>query len=295
MTTTAINRRGRAAGVGRQAVALKLTGRAVIIIVAVVAVFLFLLPITWIFTTAFKPSSELFAIPPHLLPQSPTVANFTAIFTGGNIMRMFGNSLVVGLVATAVSLLLGLPAAFGFARHRYRLSGVFLAAVLVTRMFPPVALALPFFLEFRQLGLLNSTAGLMIAYIPIVLPLIIWMLEGYFRDFPEEVLEAARIDGLGTLGVLVRIVVPLSRPAIAVAALFGFLSAWNEFVIALTLTSTPQAQTMPVGIASYVTQFQTLWGQMTAASMLYLVPVLIATLLAQRHIIAGLMSGATKG
>lgn len=263
--------------------------------IGVVAVLLFLLPLIWIFTTAVKPSTELFAIPPKLLPSAPTAGNFAAVFTDGDILRMFGNSLLVGVLATLISLLLGLPAAFGFARHRYRLSGVLLAAVLVTRMFPPVALALPFFLELRQVGLLNSPGGLVIAYIPIVLPLVIWMLEGFFREFPEEVLEAARLDGLGTLQSLVRIVLPLSRPAVAVAALFGFLSAWNEFVLALTLTSTPQAQTMPVGIASYVTQFQTLWGQMTAASVLYLVPVLIATLLAQRHIISGLMSGATKG
>jgi multiple sugar transport system permease protein len=264
-------------------------------IIGVVAVFLFLLPLIWIFTTALKPSTELFAIPPKLLPSAPTMANFAAVFTDGDILHMFGNSLLVGVLATLISLLLGLPAAFGFARHRYRFSGVFLGAVLVTRMFPPVALALPFFLQLRQVGLLNSPAGLVIAYLPIVLPLVIWMLEGFFREFPEELLEAARLDGLGTIQTLVRIVLPLSRPAVAVAALFGFLSAWNEFVIALTLTSTPQAETMPVGIASYVTQFQTLWGQMTAASVLYLVPVLIATLLAQRHIISGLMSGATKG
>lgn len=264
-------------------------------VLGVVSVFLFLLPLIWIFTTAFKPSTELFAIPPRLLPSAPTASNFAAVFTNGDILRMFGNSLIVGLAATLISLLLGLPAAFGFARHRYRFSAVFLAAVLVTRMFPPVALALPFFLELRQAGLLNTPVGLVIAYIPIVLPLVIWMLEGFFRGFPEEVLEAARLDGLGTVQSLVRIVLPLSRPAVAVAALFGFLSAWNEFVIALTLTSTPRAETMPVGIASYVTQFQTLWGQMTAASVLYLVPVLVATLFAQRHIISGLMSGATKG
>lgn len=264
-------------------------------IVALVAVFLFLLPLIWIFTTALKPSSELFAIPPHLFPAAPTTSNFGEVFANRDILHMLANSLLVGVVATTISLLLGMPAAFGFARHRYRFSGPLLGAVLVTRMFPPVALALPFFLEFRQAGLLNSPPGLIIAYIPIVLPLVIWMLEGFFREFPEELLEAARLDGLGTLRSLIRIVLPLSRPAIAVAALFGFLSAWNEFVIALTLASTPRAQTMPVGIASYVTQFQTLWGQMTAASVLYLVPVLIATLFAQRHIISGLMSGATKG
>lgn len=263
--------------------------------IAVAATALFLLPIAWIFATSLKPTSEIFAIPPQLLPQQPTVEHFGSVLTDGALLQMFGNSLTVGAGATILSLILGVPAAFGFARFRYRLSGALLGAALVTRMFPPVALALPFFLQFRELGLINTTTGLIIAYVPIVLPLIIWMLEGFFRQFPEELLEAARVDGLGTLSTLVRIVIPLSRPSIAVAALFGFLAAWNEFVIALSLTRTPDAQTMPVGIASYITQFQTIWGQMTAASVLYLLPVLVITLIAQRGIIAGLMSGATKG
>jgi multiple sugar transport system permease protein len=264
-------------------------------IVATAGVLLFLLPIVWILTTALKPTSEIFSIPPSLLPQAPTAEHFGEIFAEGTILRMFGNSLLVAGGATAISLLLAIPAAFGFARYRYRMSGLLLGAVLVTRMFPPVALALPFFLQFRQLGLINTQAGLIIAYIPIVLPLIVWMLEGFFRQFPEEILEAARLDGLGTVRILLRIVVPLSKPAVGVAALFGFLAAWNEFVIALSLTRTPDAQTMPVGIASFITQFQTVWGQMTAASVIYLVPVLVATLIAQRGIISGLMSGASKG
>lgn len=264
-------------------------------VIAAAAVALFLLPIAWIFATALKPTSEIFAIPAQLLPQQPTLVHFGSVLTDGALLQMFGNSLAVGVGATLLSLVLGVPAAFGFARFRYRFSGALLGAALVTRMFPPVALALPFFLQFRELGLINTTTGLIIAYVPIVLPLVIWMLEGFFRQFPEEILEAARVDGLGTLATLVRIVIPLSRPSIAVAALFGFLAAWNEFVIALSLTRTPDAQTMPVGIASYITQFQTVWGQMTAASVLYLLPVLVITLIAQRGIIAGLMSGATKG
>jgi multiple sugar transport system permease protein len=264
-------------------------------VIAFAASALLLLPIGWIFATSLKPTSELFAIPPQLLPQAPTLGHFQDVLADGALLRMFGNSLLVGACATAFSLLLGIPAAFGFARFRYRMSGLLLGAALVTRMFPPVALALPFFLQFRELGLINTTAGLVIAYIPIVLPLVIWMLEGFFREFPEEVLEAARLDGLGTMRMLLLIVVPLSRPSIAVAALFGFLAAWNEFVLALSLTRTPDAQTMPVGIASYITQFQTVWGSMTAASVLYLLPVLVVTIIAQRGIIAGLMSGATKG
>jgi multiple sugar transport system permease protein len=264
-------------------------------VLAVAATFLFLLPIIWIVTTSLKPTGEIFAIPPTVLPGSPTLEHFGAILSGSQVLQLFGNSLLVATGATVISLLLGVPAAYGFARYRFRMSGVLLGAALVTRMFPPVVLALPFFLQFRQLGLINSTAGLVIAYIPIVLPLVIWMLEGFFRTFPEELAEAARLDGLGTLRTLLRIVLPVSRPAIAVAALFGFLAAWNEFVIALSLTRTPDAQTMPVGIAGYITQFQTYWGQMTAASVVYLLPVLVVTLLAQRGIIAGLMSGASKG
>ena len=119
----------------------------------------------------------------------------------------------------------------------------------------------------------------------------IWILEGFFRDYPDEILDAAQIDGVGTIGTLLRIVVPTSLPALGVATLFGFLVAWNEFIIALTLTRTPAGQTLPVGIASLITQFQTLWGQMMAVAVIYLLPVLAVTLITQRGIVAGLMSG----
>jgi multiple sugar transport system permease protein len=275
---------------------LRRTGRSTAFaLVCAAAALGFLLPVVWVVSTSLKPDGEIFAIPPTLLPHAPTLEHFGSVLGDETVLQFFRNSLLASGGATAVGLLLGIPAAFGFARFRYRLSGLLLGSVLVTRMFPPVALALPFFLQFRQVGLIDSPVGLVIAYIPIVLPLIIWMLEGFFRELPEELLEAARLDGTGTVGTLVRIVLPVSKPAIGVAALFGFLAAWNEFVIALSLTRTPDAQTMPVGIASYITQFQTLWGDMTAASVVYLVPVLVLTVLCQRGIISGLTAGATKG
>lgn len=264
-------------------------------LVAAAASFLFLLPVVWVVATSLKPDVEIFAIPPTVLPESPTTTHFASVLGNETVLQFFRNSLLAAGGATAVGLLLGVPAAFGFAKFRYRFSGVLLGSVLVTRMFPPVALALPFFLQFRQLGLIDSPLGLAIAYLPIVLPLIIWMLEGFFRELPEELLEAARLDGAGTLGTIGRIVLPISTPAVAVAALFGFLAAWNELVIALSLTRTPHAQTMPVGISGYITQFQTLWGDMTAAAVVYLLPVLVLTLLCQRGIISGLTAGATKG
>ena len=174
-------------------------------------------------------------------------------------------------------------------------SSALLSFTVVTRVFPPIALALPFFLQFRAWGLIDTPLGLIFGYIPIVLPLMIWILTGFFRDFPDELVDAARIDGLGVLGTLVRIVIPLSLPGLGVAVLFGFLVAWNEFVIALTITRTPAAQTMPVGISTLITQFQTLWGEMMAVAAVYLLPVLVVTVLSQRGLVKGLMAGATKG
>ena len=199
---------------------------------------LFVIPILWIFSTSFKTPGEIFTTPTTLLPQQPTVENYAAVIEGGFRWYLI-NSLIAASGATALGLLLGIPAAFGFARYRFRFSGLLLSFTVVTRIFPPIALALPFFLEFRALGLTDTPFGLILAYVPIVFPLMIWILEGFFRDYPEEVLDAARIDGLGVIRTLVRIVIPTSLPAVGVATLFGFLVAWNEFVIALTLTRTP--------------------------------------------------------
>lgn len=255
---------------------------------------LFVIPILWIISTSFKTPGEIFTVPTTLLPQQPTAENYNAVFEGGFRWYLI-NSLIAASGVTSLGLLLGIPAAFGFARYRYRFSGLLLSFTVITRIFPPIALALPFFLEFKSLGLIDTPFGLIIAYIPIVFPLMIWILEGFFRDYPEELLEAARIDGLGALGTLLRIVIPTSMPAIGVAALFGFLVAWNEFVIALTLTRTPAGQTLPVGISTLITQFQTLWGQMMAVAAIYLLPVLFVTVVTQRGLVRGLMSGATKG
>ena len=255
---------------------------------------LFVIPILWIFSTSFKTPGEIFAVPTTLLPQEPTVANYAAVVAGG-FRSYLVNSLVAASGATALGLLLGIPAAFGFARYRFRFSGLFLAFTVVTRIFPPIALALPFFLEFKAIGLTDTPFGLIVAYVPIIFPLMIWILEGFFRDYPEEILDAARIDGLGVIRTLVRIVIPTSLPAVGVATLFGFLVAWNEFVIALTLTRTPAGQTLPVGISTLITQFQTLWGQMMAVAAIYLLPLLAVTVIAQRGLVRGLMSGATKG
>jgi multiple sugar transport system permease protein len=258
-----------------------------------VACVLIVVPIYWIVSTSLKPNEEILVTPTTLLPNDPTLDHYKVALTG-DFRSYLMNSLIAAGGATAVGLLLSVPAAFGFAKYAYRGSSALLSFTVVTRVFPPIALALPFFLQFRSIRLVDTPWGLVIAYLPIVLPLMIWMLTGFFRDFPNELLEAAEIDGLGTPQTLVRIVIPLSLPGLGVATLFGFLVAWNEFVIALTLTRTPAGQTMPVGISALITQFQVLWGEMMAVATIYLLPVLVVTVVTQRGLVSGLMSGAAK-
>ena len=271
----------------------RLANAATYVFLVVVCV-LFTVPLLWIVSTSLKTPGEIFTTPTTFLPQLPTTENYRAIAAAGFPSYLL-NSLIAATGATLVGLVFCVPAAYGFAKFRYRYSAALLSFAVLTRFFPPIALALPFFLQFRLIGLIDTPFGLILAYIPIVFPLMIWILEGFFRDYPDELLDAARIDGVGVAGTLLRIVIPTSLPALGVATLFGVLVAWNEFIIALTLTRTPAGQTLPVGIASLITQFQTLWGQMMAVAVVYLLPVLAVTLIAQRGIVSGLMSGATRG
>lgn len=264
--------------------------QAFLLVVAVLT----LVPIYWIVSTSVKPTPEILVTPTSLVTANPTLDHFATALSG-DFRRYLTNSLIAASGTTLIGLMLSVPAAWGFAKFTYPGSGALLSFTVVTRVFPPIALALPFFLQFRSWGLIDTPLGLVIGYLPIVLPLMIWILTGFFRDFPDELVEAARLDGLGTIGVLTRIVVPLSLPGLGVATLFGFLVAWNEFVIALTITRTPAAQTMPVGISTLITQFQVLWGEMMAVAAIYLLPVLAVTLLTQRGLVRGLMTGATKG
>ncbi len=263
------------------------------LILVLMSVFV-LFPFLWTFLTSVKPQLQMFAIPPVVIPRPPTLDNYVQVISAGDFQSFLRNSLVVSIVSSLLAMAIGAPAAYGFAKYRYRFSGLLFGGIIVVRMFPPIILGIPFFLMMRSLGIIDNDLSLIITYVPLELTLIIWLLEGFFRELPKEIEEAADIDGLGTLGKFLRIVVPLSIPAIGVASIFGFLVAWNEFMFALTLTRTPDSETMPVGIAGYVTTFQTFWGQMSATGMLYILPVVLFTILAQRGLVKGLTSGATK-
>jgi len=269
-----------------------LTRAAQYAVLAVAAVF-FVLPVLWTLLTSLKPDLQLRSIPPTIVPSPPTLENYTG--TGGGLLVYLRNSVVASVVATAVSLLLSIPAAYGFARFPYRFSGGVFGAIVICRFVPTIVLSIPYFLMMSRLGLLDTLLGLVAVYVPLQTTLMVWLLESFFRQVPRELEEAAQIDGLGVVGRLVRIVIPLTLPSLAVATILGFLASWNEFLLANTLGRTTASQTMPVGIASFVTSFQTDWGQLTANGILYMLPVMAVTLAAQRGLISGLTQGALKG
>jgi multiple sugar transport system permease protein len=273
--------------------ALKLSNLVSYLILILMSVFV-LFPFIWTFLTSIKTDVEMFAMPPVFVPEPATGQHYAAIIAEGKFQKFMTNSLTVSIVSTLISLAVGIPAAYGFAKYRYKFSGMMFAGVVAIRMFPPIILGVPFFLMMRQLGLINTDLALIITYLPLELTLIIWIMEGFFRQVPQEIEEAAEIDGLGTFGKFVRIALPLSIPAVGVASIFSFLAAWNEFMFALTLTRTESAQTMPIGIAGYITTFQTFWGKMSATGVLYIIPVIIFTIIAQKGMIKGLTAGATK-
>lgn len=273
--------------------AFRLSNLASYLILALMSIFV-LFPFVWTFLTSIKTDVQMFSVPPAWVPEPATSQHYAAILAEGKFQAFMTNSLTVSIASTLLAMIVGIPAAYGFAKYRYKFSGLLFASVVAIRMFPPIILGVPFFLMMRNLGLINTELALVITYLPLELTLIIWILEGFFRQIPNEIEEAAEIDGLGTFGKFMKIALPLSVPAVGVASIFSFLAAWNEFMFALTLTRTADAQTMPVGIAGYVTTFQTFWGKMSATGILYIIPVIIFTIIAQKGMIKGLTAGATK-
>ena len=203
-------------------------------------------------------------------------------------------SLIVAVTSTALAVAAAVPAAYHTARHRFRGRTAFLLLVLVTQMFSPTALVVGLYREFFDWGLVNTYAALILTNAAFNLAFAVWMLRGFFASIPREIEEAAAVDGCGRLGVLLRVVLPLARPAIATALIFSFIAAWNEYVVALTLMTDAARRPLTVGITSYVTAYVQHWNLLFAASVIALVPVVILFALIERHLVGGLTAGSVK-
>ncbi len=256
-----------------------------------------LAPVYWLVTISLKTEADQFADPPRWVGFSPTLTHYAEAFGGGSFGVYFLNSVWVAAASTILALVLGVPAAYALARFRWPADSSERIGfwVLSNRMLPPIVTIVPLFLMFQQAALVNSLSGLILVYTAFHLPFVIWMMRGFFEEVPVEIEEAAMLDGESRLGALFRIVLPVAAPGLAATAVFCLIVSWNEFLFALILSQTESAMTLPVGIASRVTQYEIKWGVMSAAGVAATLPVLLFAILAQRYFVRGLSLGAVKG
>lgn len=253
-----------------------------------------LAPFAWLLITSVKPTPELTQLPP-LLPSAATGAHYLAVFTGHPFLRIIANSAVVAAASTLLALAIGATAAFALARLRVRHAPLILVAVLAVSMFPPIATVSPLFLAINAVGLRDTLMALIVTYTTFALPLAIWLLTNFFRQVPVEIYLAARVDGCSAFQAFTRVILPLSAPGLIAAALLVFIFCWNEFLYALSFTSSPAARTIPVGIALFPGLHVVPWGEIAAASIVVTLPLVVLAFAFQRRIIEGLTAGAVKG
>jgi multiple sugar transport system permease protein len=251
-----------------------------------------LAPFLWQILTSLRPEAELTT---PGLPHTLSLEHYRAIFRAQPFALVLLNSALVAGGTTLLSLSLGAPAAFALAKLEVPGRRVIIAAVLAVTTFPPIATVSPLYLTLRALHLLDTRIGLVLPYATFSLPLAIAVLAAFFRELPDELLHAARIDGCTTMQAFRRVFLPLAAPAIGATAILVFVFAWNELLYALTFLSSPEKRTVPLAIAMLSTEHREPWGEIAAASTIATLPLVVATLLFQRRIVAGLAAGAVKG
>lgn len=272
------------------------------VLLGLVVIF-FMFPIFWILLMSFQTNESILRMPPSMF-FTPTFDNYVALVTGQmrtaagsleiNFMRNLWNSLLLSSLSVILSLILGVPAAYAFARFKFRLGEDIAFTLLSFRFAPPLLVLLPLSLYFKTLGLTNTYIGLIWVYQLICLPLILWIVRGYFEDLSPDIEHAHRIAGYGWFATFRKIAVPLALPGIAAAGLLAFIFSWNNFVFALVLASADK-QPVTVGALAFVTASGIQYGQIASAIVLSVIPTFVLALFAQRYLVEGLSLGAVKG
>jgi multiple sugar transport system permease protein len=255
-------------------------------------VLLWLFPIYWIFLTSFKTPLLINEKTP-VFWFTPTLENYRHLFEEFRFARVLTNSLVITISTTFIVIVLALLAAYALGRMDVRGGKHIALWMLSLRFMPPIAIVLPFFIAWQRIGLIDTYPGLILIYIAFNLPFAIWLLRGFLVEVPRDLDEAATLDGLGHLAILRRIILPVIAPGVAVTAIFTFMFTWNEYLMALVLTSR-NATTVPVTVSKFIQAYSILWGDVGAAATIELLPVLVVVFLLQRHIMRGITLGAVK-
>jgi multiple sugar transport system permease protein len=256
-----------------------------------------LLPVAWIISLSFKSVAETTVGSPHFLPSDWTMQNYKDVLKNDDFQNALRNSFGIALIATVLSVIFATLAAYAIARLDFKGKRLVLSIALAIAMFPVVSLVGPLFDMWRSFHLFNTWPGLIIPYLSFTLPLAIWTLSAFFREIPWEMEQAAQVDGATSWQAFRKVIVPLAAPGVFTAAILTFFFAWNEFVLAISLTSTTASRTVPAQMAFFVgpDPFNPPYAQLATASVIVTVPVIIIVLLFQRRIVAGLTSGAVKG
>jgi multiple sugar transport system permease protein len=264
--------------------------------VVLIAAFTFaVLPIIWTLLTSLKSNADIVTTEIQYLPFRPTFENYATLWAQAGFTAMFFNSTVVTILTVLICLSVGITGAYSLSRYSFRARGQLLLFYLLIRMFPAVLLLLPIFIALRVLRLYDTHFGLALAYSTLLTPVSIWMLKGFFDTIPPELEDAARIDGCTRAGALLRVVLPLARPGVAATAVLIAISAWNEFLFALMLTTSQGIRTWPVGLQLMVGEYQLPWGLLTAGGIISIAPIVLFFALVQRALVRGLTLGAIKG
>lgn len=259
----------------------------------ILAIFV-LLPFFWMLSVSLKPATEPFAIPARLWPEAPTLDNYVTAFRP-EFRTYFVNSIIVSGASVVITVSLALLAAYTFSRAQLVLITALMSLVVLAQMFPHAAIIIPIYKMMRAADLLNTYWSLIIAYVSVTLPVAIWMLRGFLLKLPVSLEEAAAIDGATPFRIFREIVVPLARPGVIATAVYVLIVTWQEFLFALSFTSTKEMRTLPVGLNDFIGQYGIRYGELMASSVMVSVPVIAVFFFLQRYFVAGLTAGAVKG
>jgi multiple sugar transport system permease protein len=263
----------------------------VLLLLAVLVLF----PFYWMTITSFKNEEQMRSLVSMFWPRPVVGENYQQLLSKTEFVAWYGNSATVAISSTLLATAVGTVGAYALARLRFLGRGFMASATLITYLVPPSILFIPLYAQMRNLGLANSLAGLIAAYPSFTVPFVTWLLMGYFESIPEELEEAAMIDGATRFGAFYRVVLPLSAPGVLAAGLYAFTQAWNEFLYALVFITDGRLRTLPVGLASFITGDVYGWGYLMAGAVLTTLPVIAAYIYLQKYMVEGLTAGSVKG
>ncbi|RKX76573.1 MAG: hypothetical protein DRP87_11565 [Spirochaetes bacterium] len=252
-------------------------------------------PLYWIFITGLKTSEEVYWYPPSLIPTKPTLESLKYIFTERPFGYYLRNSTIVALSTVVISITLATLTGYGFAKFQFRGKGIWLILILLTRTVPPASLLVPFYIMGKMLGIINTHIILIAGYVYLTLPLNIWIVIGFFEQFPDELIDAAEIDGCTRIAALFRVVLPSLLPALTAVGIITFMLAWNELLYGVVLINTKNAKTLSPGLTDFFGDFHIFWNQLASAAIVAILPAIAFTVFFSRYLVAGLVRGAVKG